>query len=796
MADPKELEEDAVKFADLAVKYESVKQFNAAVFFYTEAAQALLNAQSAGSKTASIREKASEYIKRAEDLKANFTKEDRDLALARRPETEYQSSLERAEYMLKDATAEDERGNVEEAVELYSSAVELLLSMRSTLSNKEETEKVQRLAKLGLDRAEVLKSRALHKQVSSSSSGRSTSSSSRSGGGYTAEEIKVLRNTSRINGREFLPFLGSIDLRERFAFQKPFTDSQGLLVLSSKQKNQLDRWVRPSEYLEHPKMIMAISCFSIRQTVVTDCSFVASMAVAAQYERRFKKRLITNIIYPQRGNGEAVYNPCGKYMVRLFFNGVARKVIIDDLLPMSRSGELLCSYSSNRSELWVSFLEKAYMKVMGGYDFPGSNSNIDLHSLTGWIPERISIRSDSVHFNKDKEFRRLSKHFHQGHCLITVATGQLPESEADRAGLVPTHAYALLDMREIENKRLLMLKNPWSHLRWKGNFSERDTRNWTPSLQKSLNYDRTSAQSVDNGVFWIDYDSVCHYFDVFYVNWNPGLFQYTTCVHDTWSAAEGPKKDSYSYANNPQYHLEVRAAIEAPVWILLTRHITDKADFADNKEFIAVVVYKDIKSRKVYSPYNQEPFRDSVRINSPHCLVQILQEPSTANYTLVISQYEKCNTINYTLRVYSTAPLSLGKITDPYKVEKHLTGQWKGASAAGSGNNPATYHNNPCYQINLPNNDADNQLLIEMRGPKDYSIGCELIRVSATNPSAPNTETRMSSGAYKRGYNFLEQAGLSGGVYNLIVSTYHAQQEGPFIVNIKSLRPFTAKPLQ
>ncbi|KAL8623370.1 hypothetical protein ACOMHN_065904 [Nucella lapillus] len=97
-------------------------------------------------------------------------------------------------------------------------------------------------------------------------------------------------------------------------------------------------------------------------------------------------------------NHVPLYNPYGKYLVRIYWMGCWRKIQVDDLLPFDEHDQLLLPVTTQTYELWPMLLAKALIKV-ASLDYSGGNQcqefgdMLILHNLTGWLPEAIPLNT-------------------------------------------------------------------------------------------------------------------------------------------------------------------------------------------------------------------------------------------------------------------------------------------------------------------------------------------------------------------------------------------------------------------
>ncbi|CAG8529681.1 9745_t:CDS:10 [Funneliformis caledonium] len=729
------LYQQAVHIAENAVKDDQNGNVEAAIKSYSDVTkifESILQFETNQIKKNKIIEKYQEYNRRITELKSIVLPE---LSI-------FGQLLKQAQSKSDQALLQDKQRNNQMALELYTESLELFMkAMKETKDDSIRAKLTERMNQI-FERAEDLKGLPTNSlsllSLKSANPNAENSLLSSSNFGLSSMEIEVLEKNSQINNKIFPPWPEEIN--EQFEYDKPFIDDDGLLNLSIIQRANFGSWKRPSQIMEEPKMITMISSAAIKQDIVTDCSFVASLCVSAAYQKRF-------------GNKQRkIYDK-----VNLQWNS---KKIVDDLLPLSRDGTLMCTFSTNKDELWPSIIEKA-------------------------IKEKSSVSANSdKDFEKETTWKRLLDGQRYGDALVTIATGYLSDAEADSLGLVPTHAYAVLDIREANGFCLLQIKNPWSHKRWMGPFSHLDNVNWTPELIKALDYDRENALDADDGIFWIDYDSVCHNFFSIHMNWNPELFPYTAIKHSTWPANVKLQKDILNLGYYPQFCLEVTNDSEhpSPVRLLLTKHITVTEE---NKDYITLHIYNDTNGEKIYYP--RTPWKQGAYVNSPHILVRFNAPTGVSRYTIVVAQIEKAKSLDFTLKCYCMSKVILSEIS----------GQWTSQTAGGNASNK-TYLNNPEFRVSImpPTSSDKARLLLMLEGPREYAIDVRMVwsngkRIASLVPK----DILMKSTGYRNGFCYCEKDDVKPGDYTIVVSTYEPGLIGDFILTVASNVTFNVTPI-
>eukprot|EP01126_Amoeba_proteus_P053962 TRINITY_DN6606_c0_g2_i3.p1 TRINITY_DN6606_c0_g2~~TRINITY_DN6606_c0_g2_i3.p1 ORF type:complete len:433 (+),score=72.50 TRINITY_DN6606_c0_g2_i3:778-2076(+) len=417
----------------------------------------------------------------------------------------------------------------------------------------------------------------------------------------------------------------------------------------------------------------------VTQSLIGDCSFICSLVVAVNFEKVHKQSLICCNIYPQNSDSVPIYNPDGLYLIKLHWNGVWRQVVIDDWFPVAVDGSLLVAHSNNRHEIWVSVLEKAYMKLKGGY-LSGSDGTDDLKALFGWIPEKISLHP-SQPLSPNAIWDRLYFKHQLGQCMLLFNTREMGEDTSyllDQVGLACQHTYACLEMRFVKGFRLVKLKNPWTRFRWCGAFSVSDGKHWTEEMQKELNYDIAIQGLYDNGIFWILWEDLCTYFGSICVAWSPRMFYHNKVIHGRVEAIPeaSMKKLKYSekgmsfvvdysnYAKYPHFRLEIEGnpLEDTNIFLHLERHRTG---YESQNDAITIDVHQ-FNGRRIHNP-STLLFPGVYTLQNNYQKTLSLSKGSGKNYTVVVSHSCPSDNLTFSLFVYSESlPFKISPISDSW----------------------------------------------------------------------------------------------------------------------------------
>lgn len=189
----------------------------------------------------------------------------------------------------------------------------------------------------------------------------------------------------------------------------------------------------------------------------------------------------------------------GFYKIRLCKNGEWIVVTVDDYIPCYYNAGPIFSRAQGE-ELWVLLLEKAYAKAHGHYySLRYGFTNHGLMDLSGCPTETIEFEKCD---DEDELFDELKDFDEQGFLMTAETSGFDDATEGGgpsaAGGLVSGHAYSLIQVKEVNDVKLLNIRNPWGNFEWDGAWAD-NAEEWTEEFISALN----PVFDERDGGFWM-----------------------------------------------------------------------------------------------------------------------------------------------------------------------------------------------------------------------------------------------------------------------------------------------------
>ncbi|CAB03101.3 Calpain catalytic domain-containing protein [Caenorhabditis elegans] len=234
---------------------------------------------------------------------------------------------------------------------------------------------------------------------------------------------------------------------------------------------------------------LTFTAYEVFQRKVGDCGLVAALSAIST-----KPEVIMNIF------DSLQLSKYGVYKVKLFVDGQWKTIIIDDYFPYTTDGIRIGATSGY--QIWAALIEKALVKECGNYKgIHGFQSLSAFSALTGSPVLLIPV---AKMFNNLRKYWKTLMEFRNNQ--YPMACGTL---NREVNGILPQHAYTIMDIVERDGHKLLLLRNPSGGSVWTRNWSKE--WEWWPENMKDL------LEGMIRGSFWISWDDFLNVFCSIYV---------------------------------------------------------------------------------------------------------------------------------------------------------------------------------------------------------------------------------------------------------------------------------------